>query len=579
MPYAIADGFEPNCILQVRLARGDIPPWLEIAPSSQRSLQRHWAAWLDHLRTLDGSQRLLSIRAATISIKGSGHGRVGVSASWQSHGVSSLPDSARRNLRYVNPTLFDFVQNPNAPKFMESQGCAGAFRGLRGQVGTATFAASLQQKWFPLLEKLATASSEGFLRCLFVHGDCMELLPQRALGEGFHAIDTSNVMDYCGAWNLVLACVPCLEATTKQTSPFRPFVFTEQILGVASTVDDMLREVLPYDEDASHRLAGLMGLRISPVPRALDHDASEKVVHARWCLCQPNASTASRQAVRKSEKAKLAVEALSLVPGNRKERVKAVISSLWASELQMLVVACREVEAEGASLGSSKLVAKQVAQGLADTVDHFLATISAPSNVHDISEDAAETQSLVFSVMQHMLVPVHMSAKMLGDVHKPIDLSYAWPTSTVATFAELVACMCTSPVASTPGLIDGLLDRFFADPKLCKHPHIRNRTLACVALLHIVCNEKPKVLADAAVGLSYMRAEGFELNFRSGGIELAQLYVFRRQRVAGCYIRTQNALSCTALSSMPLTIQSLVNLLIFFASRVAFLNRRWQLCC
>ena len=128
-------------------------------------------------------------------------------------------------------------------------------------------------------------------------------------------------------------------------------------------------------------------------------------------------------------------------------------------------------------------------------------------------------------------------------------------------------------MASTPGLIDGLLDRFFADPKLCKHPHIRNRTLACVALLHIVCNEKPKVLADAAVGLSYMRAEGFELNFRSGGIELAQLYVFRRQRVAGCYIRTQNALSCTALSSMPLTIQSLVNLLIFFASRVAFLNR------
>ena len=77
---------------------------------------------------------------------------------------------------------------------------------------------------------------------------CRELLPQRALGEGFHAIDTSNVMDYCGAWNLVLACVPCLEATTKQTSPFRPFVFTEQILGVASTVDDMLREVLPYDE-------------------------------------------------------------------------------------------------------------------------------------------------------------------------------------------------------------------------------------------------------------------------------------------------------------------------------------------
>lgn len=48
----------------------------------------------------------------------------------------------------------------------------------------------------------------------------------------------------------------------------------------------------------------------------------------------------------------------------------------------MLVDACREVEAEGASLGSSKLVAKQVAQGLADTVDHFLATISAPANVH-----------------------------------------------------------------------------------------------------------------------------------------------------------------------------------------------------
>ena len=31
----------------------------------------------------------------------------------------------------------------------------------------------------------------------------------------------------------------------------------------------------------------------------------------------------------------------------------------------------------------------------------------------DISEDAAETQSLVFSVMQHMLVPVHMSVRTL----------------------------------------------------------------------------------------------------------------------------------------------------------------------
>ena len=100
-----------------------------------------------------------------------------------------------------------------------------------------------------------------------------ELMPCRAMGTGFHAIDTSNVMDYCGAWNVVLACAPCLADSGDAAAPstptmtmtttkggaaaaapaaegapaFVPFVFTEQILGVASSVDDMLREVLPYD--------------------------------------------------------------------------------------------------------------------------------------------------------------------------------------------------------------------------------------------------------------------------------------------------------------------------------------------
>jgi len=74
-------------------------------------------------------------------------------------------------------------------------------------------------------------------------------MPRQSIGTNFHAIDTSNVMDYVGVWNLVLACTPCLREPLvyEEGVVFEPFIFTEQILGVASRLDDMLTETLPYD--------------------------------------------------------------------------------------------------------------------------------------------------------------------------------------------------------------------------------------------------------------------------------------------------------------------------------------------
>ena len=79
------------------------------------------------------------------------------------------------------------------------------------------------------------------------------LLPTAQCGRGFHAIDTSNVMDYVGAWNLVLACLPSLaspepSSSSTQLWPYSPFIFTEQIIGQATTIDNMLLEVLPFSK-------------------------------------------------------------------------------------------------------------------------------------------------------------------------------------------------------------------------------------------------------------------------------------------------------------------------------------------
>ena len=50
----------------------------------------------------------------------------------------------------------------------------------------------------------------------FKHGDGLEAVKEARLrGTKFHAVDTSNLMDYVGVWNLVLAVYNALSAPRR----------------------------------------------------------------------------------------------------------------------------------------------------------------------------------------------------------------------------------------------------------------------------------------------------------------------------------------------------------------------------
>jgi len=175
------------------------------------------------------------------------------------------------------------------------------------------------------------------------------------LGSGFAAVDTSNLMDYLGLWNLLLLCeerllplVPTPTPTTTTTSASahtkhnktsskapaktssakgstaqappkldtagakptpsaattattatttatttptttQPFILTEQIMGVSSSLEAMLQETTPHDPAVSRSISRLLGLNLTALPEALQSpSASEKVVLARWQRHQPS---------------------------------------------------------------------------------------------------------------------------------------------------------------------------------------------------------------------------------------------------------------------------------------------------
>mmetsp|Transcript_529 Transcript_529/g.651 ORF Transcript_529/g.651 Transcript_529/m.651 type:complete len:270 (+) Transcript_529:42-851(+) len=87
--------------------------------------------------------------------------------------------------------------------------------------------------------------------------------------------------------------------------------------------------------------------------------------------------------------------------------------------------------------------------------------------------------SQVYQIMEMMLVGKPMTSSMLKDIHNPVNMSYAWPKSTTATFVELLARMSEVSVsAQFKALSKDVLTKFFISKDLSQHPHIRNRTFA-----------------------------------------------------------------------------------------------------
>ena len=132
------------------------------------------------------------------------------------------------------------------------------------EIGSEMFAKTLHEKcWGPLLTTLqeSTISDLAAVPRLSVRlwlGDCLlRLNPSQPETGQFDAVDTSNVMDYAGLWNLLLATMPLLKKTTEYSSsvtnrPFTPFLQTESIIGMSTCLEHMFYEELPY-QPGMHR--------------------------------------------------------------------------------------------------------------------------------------------------------------------------------------------------------------------------------------------------------------------------------------------------------------------------------------
>ena len=193
-----------------QLAAGELPAWLKLRAGCSARLVRCWASWLAMTASVT-SKRARTTRDATLQADAAnaGHGRAGASKLWRLFGVSSVPVSKKALPPKANVTLL----HPVSGEFLETQGPAGAFAGLdRLTAGKPRFAEAVQAAWTPLLTSWATRVHAGAVEVHLWLTEGTGLLTGAVTGDslptGFHAIDTSNVMDYVGLY-VAADCAPC----------------------------------------------------------------------------------------------------------------------------------------------------------------------------------------------------------------------------------------------------------------------------------------------------------------------------------------------------------------------------------
>ncbi len=264
-------------------------------------------AWLSMAPKLTPSQ-VHARRSTALALPGAGHGRAGVSRYWRETGLSShkrrlhVSDMAKM---LGNPTLFC----PYTGRLLECQGPAGAFASLGGgtlQPGDADFARKLHAAWTPLLHTLRLRVVAKTIRFTFALGDCTVLMRRPEYANRFDAIDTSNLQDYLGLWTTLTCAQPCLRRRRPQARTDRAkgvagsFVQTESILGLADTVEGMLRNEAPYDVSLHAVLLDAVGMCDHGLRREDDFGSTdERVVRVRWHLLPseiglPSTKTAAR---------------------------------------------------------------------------------------------------------------------------------------------------------------------------------------------------------------------------------------------------------------------------------------------
>eukprot|EP00936_MAST-01D_sp_MAST-1D-sp1_P000494 g494.t1 len=268
------------------LAAGDTTTW--------NALRQQWNMWLQLCDSANMSEsHFRRLRASALRARGAGHARTGASASWKAHGVSSVsfplqpgPDDLHLP-RCPNATLLTRSIDGRL-HFVECQGPTGAFAGLdrvKGGAGSARFAKRVQASWAPLFAALRSylghTEASGSTCRLAVRlwaGDALSLLarwPAARPKDRFDGIDSSNIVDYIGLWNLILRAMPCVR---------RPhgFLQTEQVLGVADSFTSMLGEEQPFDANLHRVLCEELGLRSEALPQELREGDGERVIRRRW---------------------------------------------------------------------------------------------------------------------------------------------------------------------------------------------------------------------------------------------------------------------------------------------------------
>ena len=124
-------------------------------------------------------------------------------------------------------------------------------------------------------------------------------------------------------WNLLLSLRGGLDsqeppsargAPSPTAAAPQPFIFVEQIMGMADSIENMLHETLPFDPALHATLGHLIGLKVEALPAALSVDAREKVVHARWVRSSPCASAAAAKKAQQAMRRTLMRSIANVVP-------------------------------------------------------------------------------------------------------------------------------------------------------------------------------------------------------------------------------------------------------------------------
>ena len=336
----------------------EVPEWLQPFDTDTESvLTKHWSAWLEVLSNYNSHAPLLLLaRNDAMSGEGVGHGRAGVSSLWKRTGISSAFVTVEASKRLVfNPTLFDCDLDRSRFVFLDTQGPGGAYKELDKLVcGTQAFADALMQVVRPLIASLKSRESVVMkVQC----GDCMSFVRKIKGSQRFHAVDTSNLMDYLGLFNLLIELRSLLVETRSS------FLVTEMVLSGASTLDDMIMVLFPNETDWAHLLFAYLGFTVKQIKNSLQE---EKVVRCSWhiipqCSMEKHVTKYQGNLEQKLDERK---DRLRTLIGRQlstdEEREDLVALSL--SELELLFTLCE-------SLGSGMDAAEELTAVLRETLE------------------------------------------------------------------------------------------------------------------------------------------------------------------------------------------------------------------